>query len=107
MDRQKGVEIALGDPHGTTEAVAYELKGFDPAANGPGRNMKTLRDLGDGEKYERSTDVATRPRSTDPTRLAVIMGRAVRNLATTDVTFSGHPGLAPGRPRWIRRWVRL
>ena len=48
--RDKGLEVALGDPHGSAEAMRDELAGLDPAANGAGGDFKTLRNLADREE---------------------------------------------------------
>jgi hypothetical protein len=47
---QERLQVCGGDPENTIEPVGYKLSGVDPAANRPGRDTQTLRDVGDGEK---------------------------------------------------------
>ena len=47
---QEGLEIALGDPNGGTEAVRNDLPVLDPAAHRARGDTDHLRDLGGGEE---------------------------------------------------------
>ena len=84
VHRDKGLEITLSYPDGTTETVRYELHVFDPATDGPGGHTKLLRDIVDREKFELLTKMTTRGHLARERRLAIVMRRPTRTPATHD-----------------------
>jgi hypothetical protein len=50
VNGQKSEKIAIADAHHAVEPVRCERTGGDPAANGAGRDAKSLGDLPDGVK---------------------------------------------------------
>ena len=47
----KGFPFALGDPHGSAEAVCDEGFALDPTANSAGRNVEVFSDLVDRVEF--------------------------------------------------------
>ena len=85
VHRDKGLEITLRYPDGTTETVRYELHVFDPATDGPGGHTKLLRDIVDREKFDLLTTMTTPRHPVGLAQLAIAMGGAMGNLATADL----------------------
>jgi hypothetical protein len=45
--RDKGLEVALGDPQGTPKPMGYQFAGFDPPTNRAGADPEILRHMSD------------------------------------------------------------
>jgi hypothetical protein len=52
MSRQKGPQIALGDPDDTSKPVRHQIAGLDPTADRAGGDVEVLRQVGNGEELD-------------------------------------------------------
>jgi hypothetical protein len=52
MRRQKGPQIAFGDPHYASEPMRHEVAGLDPPTNGTDGNVEMLRYVGNREELD-------------------------------------------------------
>jgi hypothetical protein len=52
MHRQKGPQIAFGNPHYAPEPMRHEVAGLDPPTNGTDGNVEMLRHVGNREELD-------------------------------------------------------
>jgi hypothetical protein len=62
MSCQKCPQIALGDSYGAPKPMRHKITGPDPPPDRAGRDGETLRNLGDGEEFDRCALMATSQR---------------------------------------------